>query len=218
MFRRRFKKRTFRRKATKRPTLAKKVKKVIHRMAEHKQSEITLDNAVPYGSLVPVVAGANGFNLLTAIAQGSDNSNRIGDQVEGYVLVTGMVRNISATASVVVRMTTVTDIAQSNTISANIAPVQSNIYVNSTDLFSKELIKQRRYNVVKHKIWTLGPTVSGSASAHFSFRLPKRVMNWTAGTTAATDCAKGISYLLFEAEVASVVEFTFNACTYFTDL
>lgn len=217
--RRRAPRKSFRRlKPRTRTTLSKKIKKTIHRMAEHKQNEITLDSAVPYGSLVPVAAGANIFNLVTAIAQGSDNSNRIGDQVEGYVRITGMVRNTSATASVVVRMTAVTDIAQSNTISANTAPVQSNIYVNPTDLFSKELIKQRRYNIVKHKIWTLGPTVSGSASYQFSFNIPKRIMNWTAGTAAATDVAKGISYLLFESEVASVVEYTFNACTYFTDL
>lgn len=212
-----FKRRPFRRVGHKN-TLASKVKKVIARAAEHKQNEITLDSAVPYGSLVPIAAGANGFNLLTALAQGTDNSNRIGDQAQGYVLVRGMVRNTSATASCVVRMTCVQDIAQSNTISANIAPVQSNIYVNSTDLFSNEFIKQRRYNVIKHKIWTLGPSVSGSASYSFSFKVPKRLLNWTAGTSAATDCSKGISYLLFESEVASIIEYTFNACTYFTDL
>lgn len=186
-------------------------------MSEHKQSEIQLGN-VPYATAVPIVAGANAFINLTTIAQGTDNSNRIGDQVEGYVHVKGMIRNTSATNSYVARLTVVTDVAQSNTISANTVPVQSNIYVNVTDLFSDELIKQRRYNIVKHRVVTLGPSISGSANYRFDFRIPKRILNWTAGTTAATDMAKGLSYILIESEAASVLQYTFNSVTYFTDL
>lgn len=225
VYRRRFSKKRYIRKsiskavrAAKGAVFTYKVKKVIQRMAEHKQNEITLDSAVPYASLVPVAAGANGFNLLTAIAQGTDNSNRLGDQASGYVVVKGMIRNTSSTAANVVRLTVVTDTAQSNTISANVAPVQSNIYVNPTDLYSTEFVKQRRYNIVHRRIWNLGPSISGSGQKQFMFKIPKRILNWTAGSTAATDCSKGISYLLLEAEVASTVENTFNACTYFTDL
>lgn len=211
------KKRIYKKRTSKKGSFAKKVNKVIARKAEHKQNESSLDT-VPYANAVPIVAGANGFNALTAIAQGTDNSNRIGDQAEGYVLVKGMIRNTSATVGCVARLTVVQDTAQSNTISANVAPVQSNIYITATDLYTNEFVKQRRYNVVKHQTWNLGPSVSGSGQIQFNFKIPKRILNWTAGSTAATDMSKGLSYLLIESEVASILEYTFNACTYFTDL
>lgn len=200
----------------KRRIFTKRVKKVINRMAEHKQSEISLDT-VPYANAVPIVAGANAFIALTTLAQSTDNSGRLGDQVEGWVKIRGMVRNTTA-AACVCRLTVVQDIAQSNTISANTVPVQSNIYVTPTDLYSNEFIKQRRYNIIKHKVYNLGPVSSGSGQMQFSFKIPKRIMNWTAGTAAATDMSKGLSYLAAESEVASALEWTFNACTYFTDL
>lgn len=213
---------THRRRLTRRSTkhggtLAKKIKKTIHRMAEHKQNEFSSD-AVPYGNLVPIAAGANTYINLVSIAQGSDNSNRIGDQVEGYVHVKGMVRNTSATNSYVSRMSVVVDTAQANSISSNTVPVQSNIFVTPTDLYSDEYQKQKRYNVIKKKVVNLGPSISGSASYNFNFRLPKRIMNWSAGTAAATDMSKGIPYILFEAEAASVLEYVFTAATYFTDM
>lgn len=218
MFHRRSRRRTHRKaKSTRsRPTFAKKVAKVISRKAEHKQSELSL-SSVPYATAVPIVAGANAFINLTAIAQGTDNSNRLGDQVTGYVKITGMVRNTTAGACCA-RITILQDIAQSNTISANTVPVQSSIYVNATDLYSSEFIKQRRYNVIKHRTYNLGTVASGSGQQQFTFIVPKRVMNWTAGTTAATDMSKGISYILMESEVAATLQWTFNAVTYFTDL
>lgn len=198
-------------------SLSMKVKKILSRSSEHKQNEYTF-GAVPYATAVPIIAGANVFTPLSVIAQGTDNSNRIGDQVTGYVHIKGMIRNTSATNSYVARMSVVTDTAQSNTISANVVPVQSNIYVSATDLFSDEFQKQKRYNVIKRKVVNLGPSISGSANFHFNFRLPKRLLNWTAGSTAATDMSKGMSYILFESEAAAVLQYTFNAVTYFTDM
>lgn len=221
MYRRRqySRKRTYRkaRSTRSRPTLARKVRKVISRMAEHKQSEYSQGNA-PYAATVPIVAGANAAVALVNIAQGSDNSNRIGDQVTGYTIVRGMIRNTSSTAACIARVTIIQDTAQSNTISANVAPVQSNIFVNPTDLYSQELVKQRRYNIIHKRVYNLGPSVSGSGQIQFTFKIPKRILNWTAGTTAVTDMSKGLSYILMESEIATNLQYTVEALTLFTDI
>lgn len=218
VFRRKSRKRTFHRKRKSQAKfIARIARKTIKRAAEHKRNELSLDLA-PYANAVPVVAGVNAFVTLCSIPQGVTNATRLADIITASLRVKGMVRNLSATDACVLRVCVVVDTAQSNLIGTNVAPINSQIFANPTDLLSHELVVQRRYNIIHNRVYNLGPSISGSGQKMFSFSIKKRKIYFSGVAAALADNSKGHPYILLECENAAQAQQAWNAVTFFTDM